>query len=177
MCNYFQAKQTTLIFPAQNCPKTNWESQIQKTNDGLRINIIMMPYVPILGGNRQLWIFRPKFAQKWILGLEFRKSKSGSRISTSKIPWTPTFSQKNNIEFFGLNLGKLLDYMWHFGSNMLRVLQKAGWTLKWAGWRWMELGVDGWSWVELGGAGRMVQQCPFKKCCPIISKVVWFYVT
>ena len=120
------------------------------SNSGFGISSSKIPCVLIFRQSRQFWIFRPKFAQKWILGLEFRKSKSGSRISTSKIPWTPTFSQKNNIEFFGLNLGKLLDYMWHFGSNMLRVLQKAGWTLKWAGWRWMELGVDGWSWVELG---------------------------
>ena len=29
----------------------------------------------------------------------------------------------------------------------------AGWRLKLAGWRWMELGGAGWSWVELGGAG------------------------
>ena len=38
----------------------------------------------------------------------------------------------------------------------LRVLQRAGWRLKWAGWGWMELGggwnelgEGGWSWVEV----------------------------
>ena len=40
---------------------------------------------------------------------------------------------------------------------LLRVLQRAGWRLKWAGWRWVklgggwnELGGGGWSWVEDG---------------------------
>ena len=33
---------------------------------------------------------------------------------------------------------------------LLRVLQRAGWRLKWAGWRWVELGGGGWSWVEVG---------------------------
>ena len=40
---------------------------------------------------------------------------------------------------------------------LLRVLHRAGWRLKWAGWRWMEMGggwngLDGggWSWVEVG---------------------------
>ena len=43
---------------------------------------------------------------------------------------------------------------------LLRVLQRAGWRLKWAGWRWVELsggwnklGEGGWSWVEVGGVG------------------------
>ena len=38
-----------------------------------------------------------------------------------------------------------------------KVLQKAGWRLKWAAWRWMELGEDwnelgwsGWRWMEVG---------------------------
>ena len=41
--------------------------------------------VPIFRQIGQLWIFGPKFAQKWILGLEFQKSKSGFGINTSKI--------------------------------------------------------------------------------------------
>ena len=48
------------------------------------------------------------------------------------------FSVKmDNFEFFSLNLGKLPYYMRYFGSNTLTVLQRAGWRLKWDGWRWM----------------------------------------
>ena len=36
---------------------------------------------------------------------------------------------------------------------MLRVLQRAGWRLKLAGWSWIEMG-DGWRWM-VGGAGWM----------------------
>ena len=35
-----------------------------------------------------------------------------------------------NFELFGLNLGKLPDYVQYFGSNNVEVLQGAGWTLK-----------------------------------------------
>ena len=60
----------------------------------------------------------------------------------------------DKFEFFGLNLGKLpkCDIL---VLTMLRVLQRAGWRLKWAGWRsielgesWNELGALGWSWVN-----------------------------
>ena len=44
------------------------------------------------------------------------------------------FSVKiENFEFFGLNLGKLPNYV----LITLRMLQRAGWRLKRAGWRWM----------------------------------------
>ena len=36
----------------------------------------------------------------------------------------------------------------------LRELPRAGWRLKCAWWRWMELGGGGWSWIKVGGGGR-----------------------
>ena len=61
------------------------------------------------------------------------------------------FSVKmDNFEFFDQHLGKLPNYVRYFGTNIVEVLQRAGWRLKWAGWRWMELVGGGWSWVELG---------------------------
>ena len=44
---------------------------------------------------------------------------------------------KEKFEFFGLNLGKLSNYMQYFGSNNV---ERAGWRLKHAGWRQVELG-------------------------------------
>ena len=40
--------------------------EIRKTNVEITISILEIPYVPIFRENRQLRIFRPKFAQKWI---------------------------------------------------------------------------------------------------------------
>ena len=76
VCAKFQAKQATLTFPAQICPKVDLGLAIQKTIVGIRINILDMPYVPIFSQNKKLWIFRPKFVQKMILGWELRKVMS-----------------------------------------------------------------------------------------------------
>ena len=68
------------------------------------------------------------------------------------------FSVKmGNFEFFGLNLGKLPNYVWYFGSNIVEGVAESweetqmswlevhgvGWRLKWARWKW-------WSWMEVG---------------------------
>ena len=125
----------------------------------------MIPCVPIFRQHAKLWTCRPKFAQK----NEFwgRNFKNLSLASESAPPTylESQFSVKmDNSEFFGLNLGKLPNYVWYFGSNIVEGVAEswveaemswvevdgAGWRLKWAGWRWMELGGGGWSWVELG---------------------------
>ena len=43
--------------------------------------------------NKQGMLFRSQFVQKWILGSEFLKSKSGFGITTSKIPGVAIFRQ------------------------------------------------------------------------------------
>ena len=50
----FGAKQTTLPFSAQICPKMNLGLEIEKTNVGIRISILNIPCVPIFRQNRQL---------------------------------------------------------------------------------------------------------------------------
>ena len=101
MCPNFQLKQTTLIFLAQISPKRKWGFEIQKTNIGIRISIFEIPCVPIFRQNGQLWIFGPKFAQKWILGSEFQKSKSGFGISILEILCVPIFRQNGQLWIFG----------------------------------------------------------------------------
>ena len=70
----------------------------------------------------------------------------------------------DNFEVFSLNLEKLPNYVWYFGSNNVEGVAEswleaemswievdgAGRRLKWAGWRSMELSGSGWIWVEVG---------------------------
>ena len=105
--------------------------------------------------NGQLRSFGPKYAQKWTLGSGFQKSKSGCGISTFKIPCVPIFSQSGQLLIFRPKFGG------PFTCNiliqiLLRVLQRAGWRLKWAGCRWMVLIGARWRWMELGGGGCTV---------------------
>ena len=146
---------------------------------GIRISIPEIPFVPIFRQNGQLWLFQPKFAQKWILRSKFQKYKSGFGISTSKIPYEPIFSQNGKHSIFRPRFGEITCDI--LVLITLRVLQRAGWRLKWLEWRWMELGggwngLGGgrWSWMELGGGGYT----PLKTIRPIklMSLVITPYV-
>ena len=151
MCTNFQAKQTTLTFLAQICPKMDLGSEIQKTNVGIRISIVKMLCVPIFRKNGQLWLFRPKFAQKWILGSEFQKSKSGFGISTSNIPCVPIFSQNGQLLIFWPKFGQIAQlraiFWFKYYWGCCRELG-GGWNELVGDWN--ELGGGGWSWVEVG---------------------------
>ena len=62
----YQAKQTVLTFSAQICSKLDLRLEVQKTNIRIRISILEILYILIFRQNKQLWLFRSKFAQKWI---------------------------------------------------------------------------------------------------------------
>ena len=66
------------------------------------------------------------------------------------------FSVKmDNFKFFGLNLGKLPNYVQYFGSKIVEGVAES-WVeveMSWvkvggAGWRWMEVDGAGWRWVH-----------------------------
>ena len=57
------------------------------------------------------------WSQKWILGSEFQKSKSGFAINTFNITCVPIFSQ--NGQLFDLNLENLPNYVQYFSSNII----------------------------------------------------------
>ena len=60
------------------------------------------------------------------------------------------FSVKmDNFEFFGLNLGKLPNYVRYFGSNNVEGVAES-WVE--AEMSWVEVDGTGWSWVEVDGA-------------------------
>ena len=127
------------LFRSKFAQKWILRLKIEKTNSGIRTSILEIPCVPIFIKNGQLWVFGPKFAQKWILGSKFQKYKSGFRISASKILCDLLSVKMDDFEFFDLNLGKLSNYItWDILDRiLLRVLQRAEWRLKWAGWRWV----------------------------------------
>ena len=82
-------------------PKMDLSFEIQKSNVGIRISILLIPCVSIFWQNRQISFFRPKFAQQWILGSEFQKSKSRFQISSSTISYEPIFSLNGQLWIFG----------------------------------------------------------------------------
>ena len=175
MCTNFQATRTTLTFLVQICFKMDLRLEIQKANVGIRISIVKMPCVPIFRKNGQLWLFRPKFAQKWILGSEFQKSKSGFGISILEILCAPIFRQNFGLKFaqkwilgseFGISTsiipcvpifseeGQLLIF-WSKFEEIAQLRAIFWFKYCWGccrelGGGWNELGGGGWRWMELG---------------------------
>ena len=79
----------------------------EKSNVGIRIKILEILCVLIFSQYEELWLFRPKFAQKWILESEFQKSKSGFGINTSNILCVPIFSQNGQLLIFRPKFGEI----------------------------------------------------------------------
>ena len=100
MCVNFQSKWTALNFLAKISPKIDLGLKIEKINVRIRVSILEILCVPIFSQNGQLSLFRPKFAQQWILVLKFQKSKAGFGIYFSKIPRVPIFSQNGQLFLF-----------------------------------------------------------------------------
>ena len=126
-----QKKRRTLTFLNQICPRIDWGFEIQKTNAGIRINIVGIPCVAIFRQNWQLWLLRPKFLQKLIFGSEFQKSMCRFKISTSKKPCVSILSENGQLR----NFRPKPNYTQFFGSN---IVEGVGW------------GKAEMSWVEVG---------------------------
>ena len=181
MCANFEAKRTTLSFLTQICPEMAFWSEILKTNIEIRIDILEIPCVPIFRQNEQVWFFWPKFAQKWISGRNFKNLSLHSK-SVPPIYHVCQFSVKmDSFKFFGLNLGKLPNYVRYFGSNNVEGVAES-WVETEMSW----LGVDGagWSWVEVDGAGwrwvhGLVKYFKQRKkafdgnLCRILERAIW----
>ena len=141
LCPNFQAKHWI----------QNLGLDLQKINVGIKISILEITCEPIFRYNGHFLLFRSKFAQKMILGLEFHNFKSGFWNQHLQTTMCANFQPKQTNLIF-------LAYIWGncpITCNililiMLRVLQRAGWSLKWAGGRCLEFGGGGWSWMEVG---------------------------
>ena len=66
ICNYIRWNRQFHFMGLSLPKKMDLCFEIRKTNAGIRISILNIPCIPIIRQNRQLRIFRPKFAQKWI---------------------------------------------------------------------------------------------------------------
>ena len=154
MCANFQLKRTTLTFLVQICPTRKSGFKIPKTNVGIRISILDIPCVPIFRLNGQLWLLKPKFAQKWILGSGFQKSKSGFGINTSSTLCGPIFSQNGGLLILWPKFEEVPQLRAIFWSKCCwgccREVRGGYNELGGREWSWVEPGGGGWSWVELG---------------------------
>ena len=92
----FQSKSTTSNFFTHFCRKMDLGFENEKSNDGIRINSVCQFSVNM----EKFDFFWLKSAQKWIIGSEFQKSKSGFRIKTSKIPYMPIFRKNKELWLF-----------------------------------------------------------------------------
>ena len=59
----------------------------------------------------------------------------------------------DNFYIFGLNLGKLPNYVQYFGSNIVERVAES-WVE--AEMSWIEVGGAAWRWMKLGGGGYRV---------------------
>ena len=66
----------------------------------------------------------------------------------------PISVKMDNFEFFGVNLGKLPNYVEYFGSNIVEGVAE-NWVEAEMSWVEVEMSWR-WRWMELGGAGCMV---------------------
>ena len=82
------------------------------------------------------------------------KNLSLDSESTSLRSCLHQFSDKtDNFELFCLNLGKLPNYVEHFGSNIVEGIAES-WVE--AEMSWVEVDGTEWSWIELGRGGCTV---------------------
>ena len=100
MSTNFQAKQTTLNFSAQICPKMDFG---------------------------------------FFICLDSESAPPRYHVSQLSV-------KMDNFKFFGLNLGKLPNYMRYFGSNIVEGVTE---SLVEVDMSWVEVDGAGWSWVEV----------------------------
>ena len=104
----FSDKTDTFDFLGPNLPKNGfWGRNFKKLNLDSEPASLRYLGAPIFRQNRQLRLFGPKLAQKWILWWEFQKSMSGFGINTRKIPCVPIFSQNRELLIFRPKFGEI----------------------------------------------------------------------
>ena len=144
MCANFQTKRTALTFLAQICPKRNFGLEIQETNVGKRISILEIQCVPIFGQNRNFVFLGPNLPENGFWGLNFKNLNLDSESTPPRYHMSQLSVKMDNFKFFGLNLGKLPNYVRYFGSKIVEGVAES----------WLEVDM---SWVEVDGAGCMLE--------------------
>ena len=97
MCANFQSNWTTLNFLAQFCPKKDLGLETEKSNVGIRINIVETLCMPIFS---QTLSFPVQIWPKMDLGFEVQKTNVGTRINNPEITCVPIFGQNKQLWLF-----------------------------------------------------------------------------
>ena len=112
------------------------------------------------GKTDNFYSFGPNWPKNGFWGPNFKKLSLDLKPSPPSSFCCQFLVKIDKFEFFDLNFEKLPDMCDIKLRITLRVLQRAGWRLSWARWRWMELGgdwnelgADGWRWVDVDVAG------------------------
>ena len=87
--------------------------------------------------------FTPKLPKNGFWGWNFKNLSLDLESLPPRYHVYQFLDELDNSEFFGLNLGKLPNYMRYFGSYSIEGVPE----------RWVEAEM---SWVEMGGGGCMV---------------------
>ena len=82
----------------------------------------------------------PNLAKNGFCGRNFRNLSLDSESTPPIYLMCQLFVKMDDFYFFGLNLGKLLNYVQYFGSNIVEGVAES----------WVEVEM---SWVEVDGAG------------------------
>ena len=102
----FSDKVDNFEFLGPNLPKNGFWCQNFKSLSLDSESASLRYYAHQFSDKTKNFEFFPKFAQKWILGLKFQKSKSGFEISILEILRAPIFRQNGQLWSFGPNLPK-----------------------------------------------------------------------
>ena len=108
MCGFakFQAKQTTLTFSVQICPKIDLGLGIQKATVRIRISIVKMPCMPIFRKNEQLDFFDQNLPKNGFWGQILKILSPDSESASLRYCVHQLLDKTNNFEFLGPNLLK-----------------------------------------------------------------------
>ena len=89
----------------------------------------------------------PNLPKNGFWGRNFKKSKSGFAINTSKIPYVSIFSQNGQLLVFHSKFGEIAHYVQYFSSNIVEGVAES-----WVEAKMSRVEVE-MSWVEVNGAG------------------------
>ena len=120
--------------------------EIQETNVGKRISILEIQCVPIFGQNRNFVFLGPNLPENGFWVLNFKNLNLDSESTPPRYHMSQLSVKMDNFKFFGLNLGKLPNYMRYFGSNIVEGVTE---SLVEVDMSWVEVDGAGWSWVEV----------------------------
>ena len=128
-------------------PKMDFGIEFRKPNPGFRIISSKIPCVPTFRQNEQFWLFsNPNWPKNKFWGRNFKNVNPVSESAPPRYHVCHFSVKTDNFEFFGLNLGKLPNYMQYIGFNNVEGIVES----------WIEINMsrmegDGarWRWVHV----------------------------